>query len=438
MFHVEQFSLFLCVASALSVVNAEDFSSVTLFPNLQETYLVTASSCTSDTARQHVARGWQNTLLGDNDTARCEFELALQEDSEAAMAHLGLMMLGDMSQRAALEKALEEASLTPAELFYLETFLKFLNGEPKAAAEDFVAHATQYRADCFSHYWAILLGHYCGLKEQSQQLCEALLKRYPDDATAHYLRALQEEANGEISEEALASARRCTELLPESAMAFQLYGHLLFRHGNHAEAAKVFHETRQKADGALYFSAALYEATTLWCMGRDQESLDLRRELNADMVLTAAPQNDAERLWRWEVNTLPLRILVLRKELPSAVEIRLAKKAATPEKNWPEDKAVQLYRDALSLLLHARVQKRAQLIEKAEQTIDAFAACAPQFADGLSLTCYNRAAEALQISLNAVKAEFFSATTKDIWQSNQAEATKPSSRLLPPIIPKRD
>lgn len=438
MFHMEHFSLFLCAATALSVGNAEVLASEMLPPQWEDSLVAAASSCSNEEGRTLTARGWQALLMGDDDLARTQFEVALVRDEQALMARCGLLLLGDASQRELIESSLESAGLNPSEVFYVESFFKFLSGDREGAAKDFRERTKAFRADFFAGYWGIVLSHYCEQESAARELCQSLLEREPQNPMLLFLRALSEEQESAVSEEALQAAKRCTELLCTEAMPFQLYGHLLFRSGRVEESVEVFESARQKADGTLFYAASLYKATALWCLHRDQESLDLRRELNASMVLAKAPQSDAERLWRWEVNTLPLRILVLRKELPTGTEIRLAVKAATPETKWEEDAVVLLYRDALAAVLYARLKKDARQLNKAEECYKRFLAMGAGDAAPMSKSCYLRAKAALEIALNAVRAELFSEQTKDIWTSNKEELLQqPTSRLLPPPIPDR-
>lgn len=438
MFHMEHFSLFLCAATALSVGNAEVLASEMLPPQWEDSLVAAASSCSNEESRTLTARGWQALLMGDDDLARTQFEVALARDEQALMARCGLLLLGDASQRELIESSLESAGLNPSEVFYVESFFKFLSGDRESAAKDFRERTKSFRADFFAGYWGIVLSHYCGQESAARELCQSLLEREPQNPMLLFLRALSEEQESAVSEEALQAAKHCTELLCTEAMPFQLYGHLLFRSGRVEESVEVFESARQKADGTLFYAASLYKATALWCLHRDQESLDLRRELNASMVLTKAPQSDAERLWRWEVNTLPLRILVLRKELPTGTEIRLAVKAATPEAKWEEDAVVLLYRDALAAVLYARLKKDARQLNKAEECYKRFLAIGAGDVAPMSKSCYLRAKAALEIALNAVRAELFSEQTKDIWNSNKEELLQqPTSRLLPPPIPDR-
>lgn len=437
MFHVEHFSILLCMS--FSLAHAEDFASE-LLPVWEPSLISAVSSCNSVPAREHTAQGWQALIMGDQEWARCQFETAANAEEIAAMPRLGLLLCGDTAQREPLLALLKEASLNPAEAFYVETLLRFLGGDMKGAAEDFQQRAEQFRADRFSAYWSILLMHYSGERDKALRSAQTLLQRYPEDGLAHFLRALMEEDYGKdrkVTDEALRSARRCTEIFPSSAMAHQLYGHLLFISGHAEQSLQAFRATMMKTDGTLYYTAALYEATALWCLKQDDASLERRRSLNSELNLTTCPKTEAEWLWRWEVNTLPLRILITRPELPTATEIRLAKKAATPTKTWKEDTVTLLYRDTLELILVARLRHDASFLNKAEEKFHAFVQAGCPSASPMAVTCYHRAAEAMAISLHTARAELFSSETRDIWNQNRQEATRPASRLLPPIIPER-
>lgn len=428
--------------------NAEDFVSAdVLVPRWEPALVAACSSCVSESGRAYTAQGWQSLLLGDAESARCLFELGLEHELKAGAASVmprcGLLLCGDVSQRTALESEIDEAGLSPAELFYVGTLLRFLNHDVQGAAAEFAEHSLQYRADAFSRYWAVLLYHYAGDDARARELAQDWLGRHADDAVGHFLLALTAEFYGgslSADDAALSAAERAAALLPSCAAVHLLRAHLLFGAGKEEPCLQSLERARACGAGVLYVSASLYEATLLQSMGRDEDSLALRRSLNAECALESAPQDDVAVLQRWEVMTLPLRVLVQREKAASPSEFRAAVNAATPKKSWPEDAAARAYVDVLSNVLLARMKNDGRFIERAEASEKEFERLSAQLkksASPMCSTCLERARTACKLSILSAKF-FVYRDSSSVWQEDMQEfLSLPQVRCLPPVLPKK-
>ena len=444
MFHMEHFLLLLLgVAVAPLPCSAEFFSADTR----PQEMIVCGGEVTPE-AQRLTNLGLEFFLCGDTSSAREAFTQADATGNTSPLNEVGKILCAESKEAraealATLNEYIENASMTPQEEFFLKALLLFINGDTRGAAEEFLSHAEQYRNDRLARAWGILLLHYAANDEATQQrvlnLASEFFTRFPENGTAAYLRALSEEffPKEKISDEALRAAATATKILPAAQM---LHGHLLFRAGHAHEAADVFHVIRGRAEKNSYadFSAGLYEATALWCLGKTTASLQLRRELNAAITLKAAPHTDAERLWRWEINSLPLRVMVTRPERITYTEIHAAKKAATGQGG---DDLIS-YRDCLVNLVlaryHAQKGKKglaSQFLAKAEADYQHFqekkCAITP-----FELTLHTRACQACELGILTVRAELFQ-TTSETWKERKAELEKPASLLLPPVLPER-
>lgn len=447
MFHMEQFFvLVLGVAVAPLPCSAEFFSAEA---QPQEKVVCGGDICPE--AERLTNLGLEFFLCGDTTAAREAFRQADATGNTSPLNDVGHILCAESKEArtaalAHLNEKVERVSMTPQEEFFLKALLLFINGDTPGAAEEFLLHAEQYRNDRLSRAWGILLLHYVSNDEATQQrvlsLASEFYTRFPKSGTAAYLRALSEEffPKEKISDEALAAAATAAteKQLPTIQM---LHGHLLFRAGRIQEASDVFHVIRKHAEKNSYtdFSAGLYEATALWCHGKTNASLQLRRELNAAITLKAEPSTDAERLWRWEINFLPLRVMVTRPEKITYTEIRAAKKAATTGQGSDE---LLAYRDCLVNLVlaryHAQKGKRglaSQFLKDAEghyQRLQEKKSAVTSF----ELTLHSRACQACELGILTVRAELFEATS-DTWKERKAELEKPASLLLPPVLPER-
>lgn len=442
MFHMEQLLVLLLGAAVAPLPCSAEFFS----PEMQPLHPVVLGGDVSQETQRLTNLGLEFLLLGDTEKAREAFHSAAQAESISPLTDIGLMLTAESAEeraryRTQLGEDLDESALTPPETFFVNTLLLFARGDVRGAADEFLAHAERYRNDRLSRCWGIVLLHYSSRDTDTQRSCTELssefVKQFPDDALVAYTRALCDEFSTSVSEEGLHCAERAAKILPSAST---LYGHLLFRAGRYQECAELFHMEQSQAEKNSYaaVAAALYEATALWCADRTDDSLRLRRKLNASMQLTGEPKTKAEILWRWEANFLPLRVMVTRPEKIAYTEIRAAKKAATGQGS----PVLIAYRDCLVNLVlaryHAQKGKKglaSRFLEDAEKNLSQMRDQKPSEL-GLQQTCYRRACEACERGLFYVRAELFKSSS-EIWKEKWDESEQFSSLLLPPVLPVR-
>lgn len=451
MFHVEQFSplfLLLGVAVAPLPCSAELFSADA---RAQHSVLLGADLHEEQTRLSNL--GYELFLLGAEEEARAAFQEAARYESSSALNDVGLILTaGTKEERSkAIQKLhadIDEETLTPQETFFLKTILLFVKGDTRGAAEEFLSHAVHYRRDRVSMSWGILLLHYAAKDDATQQRCIDLAsefrQRYPEDSIAGYLRALCEEfySSSEISEEALLCAQEAANKLPH---ARRLYGHLLFRKGRMSDALEVFHVEHLTAEKNSYaqLSAQLYEATALWSLGRSKDALQCRRELNSALPFIAEPKTKAELLWRWEANTLPLRVLIATHDRIDYSDITAAKKVATGN-NKSEQGSVAHFTYCRCLVHLALSRYHLQKGKKGDASrflVDAerdfgTLRSATTFRSSFEQSLFSRACLACEQGILLVKEELYD-TTADTWRADLKEIDIPSSLLLPPVLPRR-
>lgn len=446
MFHMEQLLvLFLGVAVAPLPCSAELFSADT-----HAEHPLSMGGEVSEEKSRLTNLGFEYFLCGAEEEARTAFHAAAADEVPSPLTDLGLVLCAASrdERHTAMENMklhLEEASLTPQEAFFFQTMLLFANGDTLGAAEEFLAHAEQYRRDRLSLSWGILLLHYTATEEATQQRCLKLASefhaRFPEDTTAAYLRALCEEfyPTDKISEEALSCAQQAATRFP---YAYPLHGHLLFRQGKISEAIHVFHVAQKETEKNSYLNLLLrlYESSALWSAGRTKEALRSRRELNTALKLTGEPQTRAEWLWRWEANSLPLRVLLTRKERFDLSDIQAAKKAM--DSSPAVGQGSTTYCNCLVRLATARYHlQRGKRGEASRYLVQAEA-------DLKSLTSQNifhtpfakslfvRACQACEQGILLVRSEVYPSTA-DVWQENLKLSEKAATLLLPPVLPRR-
>ncbi len=434
-----------------------------------EPLLVLPIASSSEELKQQLTVGWQDLLMGWEESARHHFEQALRHDEHCALAHAGLLLAfpeGKQEHIQSLQNICGEDSnvlLTPAESFYLSAFLQAANRHLEAAAREMNEHADRYRADLFATLWGIQLLHCADigytqegevrpLQAKALRRAQALYRKHPSHPLVCYLRAYLEEAAPNISAEALEAAQKAAELMPRHPMSQLLLGHLLYRSQREEEALTYFQQAASLAKAesnetsALFLTASLYEATTLWSIGQDRKSLQLRRRLRAiplptDRKESASP---AATLLRWEARTLPLRILILRKRVPTQGEIEAAFQAATPEHPSDIDFVLE-ERNCLRAALSARkkagagdMKEAVPFLHLAEEALTRFDATLTQAREVSPhwVTPWYRAREACLIALCTAKAEVYPSSA-DIWKENARQAVQPPVLLLPPPVPMR-
>lgn len=424
MFHVEQV---LCFITAVSLISsplcAVDF------------FLQPIAMAQGDNAEAVALsnRSVEKFLFGDTDTAEA---CATQANKLAGtpISHCVLYLLHpDADRRKALEDDVNKGPLTPQEAFWIRVSLLLGSGHLEPAAREFLSHAEQYRNDAMSAAWGIVMLHYAG-REHHQEALETAARwktLHPDNILIAFARSIIEEGQTDVSDEALAAAQQCVKARRNENRFILLEAYLLMQRKQYEEALAVLSSEDDSSVSAL--QVGYVKATLLYMMNRQEESLLLRKQMDA------APIFDDARgaLQRWEIHTLPLRILITRPEELSIQPIRFAKKAATLTDNT---EPLNLYRDCLVAAAlaryHAEKGKKSVAIpflQKAETNLQELLKEQDRV-DKADLTYYFRACEACTVALHHIRAMLYPETS-ETWKQNEQEAHKPAARLLPPILP---
>ena len=421
--------------------------------------------------KQLIEAGFTDLILGWEESACLHFakaiELGAATDNHNLMAYCGMMLAAPElgvkdANRMILMEHLGKVPCTPVELFYLNTFLKLIGGDVAGAAEDFDARATKYRRDTFSALWAIMMHHCCEVgydvlnrpnqhQARALEMAEKLVQEQPDNVLANYVRAYIEEAAPELSEGALKAAEKAALGMPQHPMPQLVYGHLLYRKGMIQEAVPYLQSAVQNASKSEIkdernkqkMIARLYESTVLWSARREEEALATRRAMNAVQVNQSELAAAAVVLHRWEANTLPLRVLILRSTPPTISEIKAAYNAATPNPALQNDEAVLLVRDCLQAALYARarvaqgnIKYARKSLQLAEESFAKFEETREKvFAQGAEfITPWHRAREACRTAILAAGADIY--PDGDMFWKKVAESEAlPATMLLPPPVP---
>lgn len=451
MFHVEHFYLtFLCAALCSYSAGAAEFSDES--PALPSAVALGGAANAEETRLTNSAL--YLLLLGEDERAASLLRSAQSKGAQSPLTNVALLLCtqDDTERRETLRtlnEHFDENALTPPEAFYTKSFLALLAGDIATAANEFREHAERFRGDRLAACWDILLHHYTDKsaedRTKTRARAEELLNRCKDDGTAAFVCALTDEfaEHGQVSTMALHAATFAVESLPKEIAAKRLYGHLLFLSGDIEKARSMFHMARAQSEKQSYhwYAAGLYEATCNSVLGHTREALQLRREMNACAGVPERPQTRAEILARWEVNSLPLRVLVTRAEKFDLSDIKAAALAATPKHLPDTADAALCYRNTLVQILMARYHHRigqtaraGKELEAASHTLEQLREKKPESHERFLLSCHTRACEACQTALHLVRAEVFP-TTSAIWREHAAESRRSASLLLPPVIP---
>ncbi len=428
---------------------------------------------TNAIVKQETEIGFTNLLLGWEQQACYHFARAIEEAQKQGqpclMSHCGMMLAvsergAKDANRIALLEVLESSIATPIELFYINTFLKLLEGDIAGAATDFEARAAKYRRDAFSRNWAIMLLHCAdvgydmlGRPEDYQRraldLAEEQYRHSPQDFFACYLRAYIEESAPQVSEQALESASKAAEMMPEHPMPALLYGHLLYRQ-KHIDRAiaplktaynlAVSTETA-RGTNRLSMITQLYLATALWANGADAEASDAEKVLLRMPHDTGVANGPEMILLRWEARTFALRKLLLSKHGFDIKELRTLLKSLPQIEDTQDKEALRHYRECLKAALYARARmshndkKHAlQSLKLAkeelaafEESMDAVFKLGPEY-----YTPWYRAKEVCQIAVLVAGAEIYP-DPDEFWKTAMHSTIRPSTMLMPPSVPMR-
>lgn len=428
---------------------------------------------TNTKVKQETELGFTNLLLGWEEQACYHFACAIQEAEKLGepchMSYCGMMLAAAErgakdANRIALLEALNSSDVTPIELFYINTFLKLLEGDIAGAATDFEARAAKYRRDTFSRYWAIMLFHCADVgydmlgrpqqyQTQALHLAEQQYNNSPQDFLSCYLRAYIEEAAPQVSEHALESASKAANMMPEHPMPSLLYGHLLYRSKNIESSVAPLKRAYSLAvtkDGArggnrLRMIAQLYMATALWGNGCEEEALDVEK-LMLQVPHVIEHENTPEMvLLRWEAYTFILRKFLLSKNVLDVKDLRTLLKTLPRLEDTQDKEALHHYRECLKAALYARARmsnhdKKHALqslkiakeeLAAFEESMDSVFKLGPEY-----YTPWYRAKEVCQIAVLIAGAEVYP-DPDEFWKTVMHSTIRPSTMLLPPSVPVR-
>lgn len=182
-----------------------------------------------------------------------------------------------------------------------------------------------------------------GLGGSFEAVDAELGRLFPNHPLVCFCRAQVREAAPDEGSLALAvdQARRAAEQLPSHPLVQLLLVHALDRAGQTAEAERVLSAARrrlypeappegERAERELWLLLCLRHCSLLSSLGREEEALKLRRQLNALPLPESGGSTDA-LLLRWESHFMPLRALLRPGARLTRSLIRAARKAVAPE-----------------------------------------------------------------------------------------------------------
>ncbi|MGN0869224.1 MAG: hypothetical protein ACI4O9_06845, partial [Akkermansia sp.] len=390
----------------------------------------------------------EELVLGDTESAQDHFQAVLREYPEQPLALSGLLISNAAESREKLAKltaSLNEnqaASMTPQEAFYLKQLLTIACGDLSGASDAFAEHAKRFRRDQLAAAWSVILCHY------AQRNATQTLRRYEelrcccgDSKLLSYARALAEEHEEKISDDALRAAANAADIDPQAQL---LRGHLLYRQKQYSEAETLFRQVADKTapEQLKHQIAQSYRVMTLWSADRVDEAQELLKSLCQDLPVQDITK-PADIYRRWEIQLMPLRLLLCNPNAPSESEIRTAKSQAGTGSAFANAQARLSYRNALSALAIARhfhAQGRAgqatEWLNHADESMSFFRQQCPEHPTPLLAGCLRRALLCFEEARALVRAELFR-DTKELWEEQAKELQRPTERCLPPLFPGR-
>lgn len=445
----------LCLAIATHCWAEDNIYQKQAISTTEKAVVEIATALDNQLATQHLNLGLQNCLLNYQEEARYHFQQAIKADESCLLAHVGMLMVypsASIEYKTHLKSVntlVNELFLTPAEEWYLSTFLQYIAGDLNGAAQAFKQRAELYRRDLMAACWDIVLNHYAA--EQGGNIltrANALVNAHPENPVVHFCRAQLDEYLPEPSANALESARKCVELLPDSPCSHQLYAHLLRRSGRFSDALNSIRNAQVSArndlnhipaaDAALYRTTCLTEACLHLQNGSKLEAL---KQSLALCRLNFAEQGEGNTILHWEARTLPLRMLVLQPTAPAGAAINAAAKAC----NAPADDPVHNIQNCLVAALRTRTlaesgrtSTAAQTLQQAENQLSELQKYAADYSrtGGISLTCFRRAERACLGAVYRARLALYT-DSESIWKPYLDELLSlPEPRFLPPVLPK--
>ena len=450
-------NLILCLAIATHCWAEDNALNNPSISSTGKPVLEIASLIQNQLAKDHLNLGLECCLLNYQEKARYHFRQSIKSDDTCLLAHVGMLMVypsGSAEYKNELRivnKLMESAVLTPAEEWYLSTFLQYISGDLQGAAAAFKQRAAVYRRDVMAACWDIILNHYAAEQGTSLiQRADALVERYPDNPLVHYCRALLEEYSSTVSEKALRSAGIASELLHGNPVPQLLAGHLLGRSERFTDAISKFEASIQSAshdlktisknDAFVYNASLLCGISAQWQAGNKLEALRKCRSLCSQLPKNILSESEGDILLHWEARTLPLRLLVLQLTAPSRAAINAASKISMA----PADDPVKIVQDCLTAALQTRALACSARISSANETLAKAEGLLANLQrlegdmirkGGLLLTCYRRAVRACKGAILKAQLNLYSDSTS-IWKPHLDELlSQPETRLLPPVLP---
>lgn len=473
LFHMEQKLVALCVASVLLTGGAELLyarnnqitESPALLPSVNtEEALEQIILATENT---EVARlinlGLQDALLGYDSRARVFFYRALELEPHAPLALCGLMML-EQHNRSDYTQQLKRLTdvinspdfmATPQEMFYVETFLKLISGDVIGAAEDFRNRSKKYRADILSACWSVTLLH-AAQDTSAMQQAEELHKKHPQHPLCSFVYCRLFESSATVPQEIETLAYNCAENLNHHPIALHLAAHLLFHNSKLNDASRLLHEERTKLmadistqnipqhDAYELLRAELYLVSI---QNSYPASMKLFRDYFSEHSMGKDLLTRKDVLFRWEMMTLPMRLLILRADVPDADEVRAALAYNVPHETFIEDDAAHHFGECLKKILQLRVLHAGKRIKKAHALLQQAEYHFKQLRDNRThlaqksisyLVCYQRALDCADTSLSFARSLLYT-DSSSMWKDKVDSSLnqQSQSRMLPPMLLKK-
>lgn len=470
---MEQKLVALCVASVLLTGGAELLyaqsnqptkspallSSVNTEEALEQIILATENT---EVARL-INLGLQDALLGYDSRARAYYIRALEIEADSPLALCGLMMLEQHNRREYSQQLKRLTDIisnpdfvaTPQEMFYVETLLKLISGDVKGAAEDFLQRSKRYRADILSACWSVALLHAANddtAKTHAKELCEL----HPGHPLCTFLYCQLFESSSTIPHEIEELTLSCSEKLNRHPMALHLAGHILFKNYKSEKAARLFHEERIKlkadVDAKIIPADDAYELlrAELYLMSVQESCADSMKLFNEIFSFHSTGKELVARkdiLLRWELMTLPMRMLALRTAVPNADEVRKAIAYNVPHETFIDDDSAYHFGECLKCILQLRVLHRNKRIKKAHTLLQQAEYHFEQLRDNRTylaqksmsyLVSYQRALDCAETSLDFARSLLYtdsSSMWNDRVESSLNQQLQP--RMLPPMLLKK-
>lgn len=404
--------------------------------------------------------GLQDSLLGYDSRARAYYMRALEIEPDAPLALCGLMLL-EQHNRSEYSQQLKRLTeiisnpdfvATPPEMFYVETFLKLIAGDVKGAAEDFHQRSKKYRADILSACWSVALLH-AAHDDSAKTQAKKLYELHPDHPLCAFVYCQLFESSSEVPHEIEKLVLSCSEKLNHHPMALHLAGYLLFKNSKYDEAARLFHEERKKlkadVDAKIVPADDAYELlrAELYLMSVQESYADSMKLFNEIFPAHSTGKELVARkdiLLRWELMTLPMRMLALRSTVPNADEVRKAIGYNVPHETFIDDDSAYHFGECLKCILQLRVLHRNKRIKKAHTLLQQAEYHFEQLRDKRThlaqqsityLICYQRALDCAETVLAYGRALLY-ADSSSMWNEKVDASMKQQiqPRMLPPML----